>query len=364
LALLNIDSLNEYYNFLSSNEDELLELINHIIVNETTFFRHDEQYKTLAGLIRKLPEKNISINILSAGCSTGEEPYSIAMYLKNSLPQNFFDKIKITAIDISSFNIKIAARAVYPLVKIEKIKDKNFVRCFFSSNDSENFSINPQIKSKVDFSVENLFTVTFKQKFNFIFCRNVMIYFSEEKRNFLVNKYHSLLNDEGFFFLAPTESLFETKQIFERIRENDITYYKKITDKKNSSSFTLPVKTALLQDKRLFSKEPEEKFSIKFAGLNGDYLDMEFFGFFEMDNIGKINYSLKKIIQEFLRLKRSGVILIFNEVKYIDAKVLKQIGLLIKSEARLTNKILVTTTKEQILRIFSFHEMEELYELL
>ena len=295
MGFLNKKSLEDYFNYLIVNDSELLELINHIIVNETTFFRHDEQYKVLVSIIRKLPEKYVQINILSAGCSTGEEPYSLAMFLKTNLPANIFEKIKITAIDISSFNIQIAKRGEYPQMKLDKIKDKNFIKLFFTPcQDDDNFSIIPAIRSKIDFSVQNLFTVNYNYKFNYIFCRNVMIYFSEEKRNFLINKYHSLLHDDGYFFIAPTESLLENKDKFDRIRNSDVTFYSK---KNNKESFIPPKKSFFQAEKKTVHRESDDnKFTIKFAGVNTDYLDIELNGVFEMEHISKINLSLKSLM--------------------------------------------------------------------
>ncbi|MBP7653846.1 protein-glutamate O-methyltransferase CheR [Candidatus Dependentiae bacterium] len=374
LKHLSINSLDDYYQHLYRNEDEILELINHIIINETTFFRHEDQYYILADLIKKNSEKYSVINILSAGCSTGEEPYSIAMFLKTHLSSSIFDRIRISAMDISSFNIKIGQRGIYPQLKIDKIKDKNFVKGYFNKFDEEdNYQLPQAIKSKVQFSIENLFTVNFKTKFNFIFCRNVMIYFSEEKRNFLLEKFHSHLHELGFFFLAPTESLLDSKKLFERVRVENVTYYKKVLEKNVSSaaeknkSINLSLqennqKSAKISGFGMPSKKKE--FEIKFREKRGNIAVFECFGIFERKNINEINLLFKSYISSAASKGKFGnIAFLLNNVKYIDAQVLKDIGVCLQKDFSFLKKLYAVSDKEQIMRIFEFHELDGLFEL-
>ncbi len=370
LKHLSINSLEDYYGYLLRNEDELLELINHIIINETTFFRHEDQYFILVDLIKKIAERISVINILSAGCSTGEEPYSIAMFLKTHLNSQIYDRVKISAMDISSFNIKIARRGIYPQLKTDKIKDRNFFKSYFTkTGQEEDYELPDNIKSKVQFSVENLFTVNFKVKFNFIFCRNVMIYFSEEKRNYLLEKFQSSLHDFGFFFLAPTESLLDSKNLFERLRENNVTYYKKaqvkpagqeIENKKQRIFFE---KSSVIKDKDSIDKEQPKEYEIKCLGRQENSAAFECLGIFERKNIDKINSALKNEISLIsAKEKFEKIIFYLNNVKYIDASVLKEMGNKLKINSPEIKKLIIVSNKEQVMRIFEFHELDGIFE--
>ena len=370
LKHLSINSLEDYYGYLLRNEDELLELINHIIINETTFFRHEDQYFILVDLIKKISEKISSINILSAGCSTGEEPYSIAMFLKTHLNSQIYDRVKISAMDISSFNIKIARRGIYPQLKTDKIKDRNFFKTYFvKTGQEEDYALPDNIKAKVQFSVENLFTVNFKVKFNFIFCRNVMIYFSEEKRNYLLEKFQASLHDSGYFFLAPTESLLDSKNLFERLRENNVTYYKKAQDRQDVEARekikprSIIEKSNISKDKDLTDKERLKEYEIKYIGREGDLIKFECLGIFERKNIDKINSILKnEILIISAKEKFEKIVFLLNKVKYIDAGVLKETGTRLKSALPEIKKLIIISNKEQVMRIFEFHELDGIFE--
>jgi len=378
---LAIDSLDEYYKRLLFNEDELLELINHIIVNETTFFRHEDQYAILLNLIKKYYEKSSQINILSAGCSTGEEPYSIAMYLKTHLPPQLFDKARITAMDISSFNIKIAQRGIYPQLKIDKVKDKNALKLYFTKcADGDNYELIPSIRTKVAFYMENLFTVSFRVKYNFIFCRNVMIYFSEEKRNMLIEKFSANLTDNGYIFLAPTESLLEAKNLFERLRENEVTYYRNARfksadkDRRERQELRQPndrqqiADTSAADSGAANKSKPSVEYDLKILDIRDKILEIECSGVFEKTNISAIKMKFKTVIftktSNMSRLlKPKTAVLVMDKVRYIDAAVLKELGLFLKSEFVDLEKLFVRSDKEQIMRIFEFHELDGIFEL-
>ena len=374
---LSINNLDNYYDFLIRNENELLELINHIIINETTFFRHEEHYAIIVAKLKEElkdnPNKYRFINILSAGCSTGEEPYSIAMYLKKNLPESIFNIVRITAFDISSFNIRIATAGKYPTIKTEKIKEKIFLNLYFRElpND-EGYEIKPEIKNIINCSVGNLFNVELKKKnYNFIFSGNVMIYFSCDKRRQVLEKFYNALNNNGIFFVAPTESLLDAKDLFERCRMFAATYYQKKTDETKE---TRDKKSAALAAVNNYEKKSfdniqksagvltNKEFAITMANVRRGYLEIEFSGKFEDAYKTEIINELKKILQK--QREYNKLILIMNNVNYIDVSVLKEIGKVLKTNFSNFASVLLTTNKEQLLRIFEFHKLEEYFELL
>lgn len=201
-----IDDLDAYWLLLQISESEQLQLIESVIVPETWFFRNREAFIEMAQL---QPQRPLSagqpLRILSLPCSSGEEPYSIAMALLDAgLPPQHF---RIDAIDISPLSLDIARQAVY---------GKNSFRGDFLTFRDKYFSLNEQgyalsetVRQQVHFMQSNLFAVDLlagQAPYDIIFCRNLLIYFDRATQHQAVNILLRQLAPEGTLFVGPAES--------------------------------------------------------------------------------------------------------------------------------------------------------------
>ncbi len=201
------------------------ELIDYITINETSFFRHRQQLQTFADNFLDDILKNPIGKILSAGCSTGEEPYTLAMIMLKRKPT--LTEKRVIGIDISSRALETAKKGEYPARSINYIPEeyRKFVQI-----DGRLLKIKENVKSIVDFHKGNVVAnaCLFKSRFSAVFFRNVLIYFTpEKKRKALENLYNSLKPD-GILVLAPTENIGqENSDLFEPFKINKFTFFRK-----------------------------------------------------------------------------------------------------------------------------------------
>jgi chemotaxis protein methyltransferase CheR len=210
---LNIPTYEEYYNYVNSDSDgtEIIKLLDSISTNVTHFFREHQHFDFIAHYIDKwYLAGQRKFRIWSAGCSSGEEPYTIAMTINETLRGKASD-IRILATDLSTKILTEANEGIYSERDIEKIPEK-FVRTYFEQINIDN-KIHYQIKSNcralITFQRLNLTNTPFPMKgpFDLIFCRNVMIYFDNVMRKRLLEEFHRLLKTGGFLLVGHAESL-------------------------------------------------------------------------------------------------------------------------------------------------------------
>lgn len=230
-----LSNFKDYYYLLRYNkvkDQELNEVINIITTNETYFFREDFQLKTFTDEI--LPELKIrkeanneekKIRIWSAGCSTGEEPYTIAMLIFDK-PEFKDWQIEIVGTDISHRVLQVARKGVYGDASFRST-DEAIKKRFFTPVDDK-FRINDEIKNLVSISHLNLFDaprVSLLGKMDVIFCRNVIIYFDVAAKKKVIESFFQRLRPEGFLLLGHSESLMNITSAFAlRHFINDMVY--------------------------------------------------------------------------------------------------------------------------------------------
>ncbi len=169
-----------FYTLLSkvkSDKNIKQELIDHLTTNETFFYREFGQIEELVQLVKNSSKR---VKILCAPCATGEEPYSIAIaLLEAGVPYNH---INITGIDINADAVKKAQTAIYKQRNVRNLSNKMIGKYF--TQDGDKYLLNSDVKSLVSFKVMNIFDNSFKAlgKFDFIFCRNMLIYFNKETK--------------------------------------------------------------------------------------------------------------------------------------------------------------------------------------
>jgi chemotaxis protein methyltransferase CheR len=174
--------------------------------NETYFFRDQKPFFTVANsLVPIFKGLNRPLKIWCAGCSAGQEPYSLAMMLNDKHPSMDFN---IWATDVSISILEKAKNGVYSKLEISRGLDAHHVDKYFQKIDEANWSISQGIKSKIRFEFFNLMNNQFPQhEFDLIFCRNVLIYQNFTNREKIMNKLSSSMKDNGYLFLGSGESI-------------------------------------------------------------------------------------------------------------------------------------------------------------
>ncbi len=234
LRALNLNNFTEYYAYLKDNPERELELgnlINRITTNKTDFFRERHHFDFLRQeILPQIIKAGTSsgarrLRIWSAGCSSGEEPYSIAMTVDDAFQGQRGWDIKILATDLDTDILKKAAAGCYPTQTIAPIPKEYLLR-FFVRNGSE-YELVPRIKSMVVFRRLNLMSPLFpmKKPFDVIFCRNVIIYFDAPTKLTLMNKFAHHLSQGGYMFIGHSESLMNMKDTYRYLKN---TIYQKV----------------------------------------------------------------------------------------------------------------------------------------
>lgn len=231
---LRMQTFSEYLERLKSGDEAEMELFtNSITTNLTSFFREQHHFDYLSETI--LPEvlrckrrTQKKLRIWSAGCSTGEEPYSIAITLRDSIPDICSWDAKLLCTDIDSDVLNKARSGVYPEERIEKVSAEIKKRWFqHSEQDGQAVvRVNRRLQEIITFKQLNLMHEwPMKGPFDVIFCRNVVIYFDKKTQRGLIDRYANLLDEGGYLILGHSESLHEVTDRFELIGK---TIYKKI----------------------------------------------------------------------------------------------------------------------------------------
>ncbi len=219
LRLTGISSYEEYFQFITApgNPTEFIHFLDSVSTNLTYFFREAQHFDFLEQVAlpelfaRKQKDRDSRLRIWSAGCSTGEEPYSLAMSVLNRLPDTTRWDFRILATDISTRALEAANIGVYSDEKIQKVPPalrQAYFRKTNTGNGKGEYEVSPHLKRIITFRRLNLKEpYPFKGPFDFIFCRNVMIYFDKKTQEDLVNRMASFLGPDGYLFVGHSESL-------------------------------------------------------------------------------------------------------------------------------------------------------------
>jgi chemotaxis protein methyltransferase CheR len=249
-----LDSFYSYYRLLISDQGrgEMARLVEDLTVNETSFFRNQAQLElfhkhVLEELLRAKPERrDHSLRVWSAGCSTGQEPYTIGMLVADALayyelrhsshgsvltPKPLIPlpwKVEILASDISYSVLRTAQDGVYTETQMSSV-DYNY-RLRYFDKVGDRYAVKKPLKELVHFDFHNLKTEFLPQKNDVIFCRNVMMYFDEAEQKRLVEKFWRCLNPGGHLFVGHAESLLGLTDKFQMVYRNNGTAYLRVGD--------------------------------------------------------------------------------------------------------------------------------------
>jgi chemotaxis protein methyltransferase CheR len=206
-------------------------LLQRLLTQETSFFRYPAAFEALEKKVlpelhmKKFWESPRSLRIWSAGCATGEEPFSIAMTVADALEFADAWNIHILATDISRQALDHGEQGIYEARELETVNPKQREQ-YFSRADGR-FVVKPRIRNMVTFAPMNLAQVVYMGKFDCIFCMNVLMYFSEERQAQLVQSFYEYLEPGGYLFLGHAESISKADVKFEAHVYRDARIYQK-----------------------------------------------------------------------------------------------------------------------------------------
>lgn len=231
IRFLEKQSFKEYLDFVEKQgEEEFVHLINAITTNLTFFFRENHHFEHLAQtVIPELLEKNADkrkIRVWSAGCSTGEEPYSIAIVLKETVPAGW--DAKVIATDLDSNVVQTAVNGIYNVDRLKGMDLERKKRWFMKGTGArEGFAkVKKELQDIIEFSQLNLMADwPIRDAIDVIFCRNVVIYFDKPTQARLFDRYADRLPNGGYLFVGHSESLYNVCDRFELLGK---TIYRKI----------------------------------------------------------------------------------------------------------------------------------------
>ncbi|VAX00652.1 Chemotaxis protein methyltransferase CheR [hydrothermal vent metagenome] len=230
---LGIKDFTTYCNMLRDGDpNELVNFTNALTTNLTSFFREPHHFEYLANTVLPAIEANKtnrSLRIWSAGCSSGEEPYTIAMTVREILPENSGWDIKIMATDLDSNMVEKAQTGIYVDERVTGI-DKKRLKRWFVKGKGQNVGkvrIKPELQKIITFKQLNLLNDwPMREPMDVIFCRNVVIYFNKDTQKILFSRYSELIADHGHLFIGHSESLNKVSDDFKLIGK---TIYQKIS---------------------------------------------------------------------------------------------------------------------------------------
>ena len=247
-----LDSFYSYYRMLISpqGKQELSLLVENLTVNETSFFRNKAQLELFQRdvvdelLRRKHDRGDYTVKIWSAGCSTGQEPYTLAMLVsdalsyhnlrsplpfQSSLPKPLVPapwRLDIMASDINYSVLRTAQAASYSEHQMAAVDYGYRLRYFDKVGDR--YAVKKAVQELVHFDFHNLKTEYLPQHNDIIFCRNVMMYFDEAEQRRLVEKFYRCLNADGYLFVGHAESLLGLTEKFQMVHRNSGTAYRRV----------------------------------------------------------------------------------------------------------------------------------------
>lgn len=206
-----LDGFEQYVSALKTDKEMYEEFLNYFTINVSEFYRNPEQWEMMdKQVIPELIQRfGKNLKIWSAACSTGDEPYSLVMALSKHIPLN---QIRIYATDIDKQVIEKAKAGLYAEKSIAAVP-ADLKSKYFEKIGNGSFQISDEIKSRVTFREHNLILNDYQKDFNYIVCRNVLIYFTEEAKDAVFRKFYQSLVPGGVLFIGSTEQITDYKDI-------------------------------------------------------------------------------------------------------------------------------------------------------
>lgn len=197
-------SFNDFFQALSKDSQLMNEFLDRMTINVSEFYRNAKRWEVLdKTILPELLRKNPNLKVWSAACSTGEEPYTLAMVLSKHMP---LAKVQVLATDIDENALARAKLGVYSERSLNEAPKEMAAKYF--KQDGTSFIVSDDIKKAVTFKKQNLLADRFIGPFDLIVCRNVLIYFTEDAKENIYHKFSSALRPGGILFVGSTEQIF------------------------------------------------------------------------------------------------------------------------------------------------------------
>lgn len=209
MRVLKIDGYDVFIKQMKEEQSIYNRFLDHLTINVSEFFRNNAQWDVLKEkIIPELITRNQNLKIWSAGCSTGQEPYSLSMMLEENFPKVNY------SILASDFDIRVLDKAKSGLYTEREVKgmDSKYLNKYFKEDNKE-YYVKEDLKKKITFKKHNLITERFESGFDLILCRNVVIYFTEEAKADLYKNFFNSLKAGGILFTGSTEQIVTARDI-------------------------------------------------------------------------------------------------------------------------------------------------------
>ncbi|WP_166239374.1 CheR family methyltransferase [Paenibacillus turpanensis] len=218
------DTFASFFDAMIKDKEVLHEFLDRMTINVSEFWRNPNRWEIVEKkIVPELLRTGRKVKLWSAACSTGEEPYTIAMI---AAEQKGFPQVQITATDLDTGALEKAKRGVYIDRSLKDVPPL-YVNKYFSKQ-GELFAVSDELKKNIKFEKGNLLTDAFDTNIDLIVCRNVMIYFTEEAKHKLYFKFSRALRTGGILFVGSTEQIFSPGQY--GLEPMDTFFYRKVAD--------------------------------------------------------------------------------------------------------------------------------------
>jgi chemotaxis protein methyltransferase CheR len=202
------DNFNDYFLAINTEQRLLQEFLDKVTINVSEFFRNPSRWKVLEeNILPKLKARKKSIKIWSAACSTGEEPYTLAMIANQYWN---IDNIEILATDIDLNVLARAKQGVYNDRAVQDVPEDRKEK--YLLKDENTYKVDDRLKKCITFKQHNLLADKYPSDVDLIVCRNVLIYFTEQAKEQIYHNFSQALNDKGIFFVGSTEQIFHPEK--------------------------------------------------------------------------------------------------------------------------------------------------------
>ncbi|MBU6079514.1 protein-glutamate O-methyltransferase CheR [Allobacillus halotolerans] len=216
------DTFSGYFDAVKNNRDLLTELLDRMTINVSEFFRNRSRWDRLKfNLLPELIKDKNQINVWSAACSTGEEPYTLAILLHEFLR---WDQMKILATDLDETVLHKAQQGIYHERSLKEVTTGQ-KRKYFHQN-SQVFQVNNALKEVISFKQHNLLADPYTGMYDLICCRNVLIYFTDEAKTKIYTQFANHLKQGGILFVGSTEQIFQPEKY--GLQAIDSFFYQKV----------------------------------------------------------------------------------------------------------------------------------------
>lgn len=206
----NMDSYVAYFDMVAKNKDTFAEFIEYLTINVSEFFRTPEKFSKLeTDIIPDLLKRSSKLNIWSAGCSIGAEPYSLSIIMKEMTPNV---RHRILASDLDIEILAKAKKGIYTDNELKSITPERKKK-YFDVVEGNKYAVKQDIKSVIEFKRHNLLKDKFESGFDLILCRNVVIYFTEEAKDQLYANFFQALKPGGILFVGATEAILNFRKL-------------------------------------------------------------------------------------------------------------------------------------------------------